>query len=117
MPLATAPPAPAPVPGRAPAAPAESLSSLTGRLRGLGLTRSQLAIFVDCTKSNLTTGKASFGGRSLHDVSDPARPNPYETVIRLVSETMAPFDADGIIPIYGFGACMHACVLAQVSER
>ena len=87
------------------------------RLRGLGLTRSQLSIFVDCTKSNLTTGKVSFGGRSLHDVSDPARPNPYETVIRLVSETMAPFDEDGIIPLYGFGACSHACLGGRVGGR
>ena len=67
----------------------ESLAAKTARLRGMGLSSSQLAIFVDCTSSNLRTGRSSFAGRCLHDVSDPSRPNPYEQVMRLVAETMA----------------------------
>jgi hypothetical protein len=67
------------------------------------LRSSQLAIFVDCTKSNLTNGVASFGGRSLHDTSDPSAPNPYQEVISCISDALAPFDGDGEVPVFGFG--------------
>ena len=58
---------------------------------------------VDCTKSNLENGAASFGGRSLHDVSPGAPPNPYICVMRALSSVVAEFDDDGLIPLYGFG--------------
>lgn len=60
-------------------------------------------LFIDCTKSNIENGIKSFGGRSLHDVSDAAVKNPYVQAISIIGKTLAPFDADGYIPAYGFG--------------
>ncbi|KAF0690017.1 hypothetical protein As57867_018517, partial [Aphanomyces stellatus] len=54
------------------------------------------------TKSNEWTGKHSFQGRCLHDVSSPQL-NPYEDVIDIVGRTLRDFDDDNIIPCYGFG--------------
>jgi E3 ubiquitin-protein ligase RGLG len=42
---------------------------------------------VDFTKSNSWTGKASFGGRCLHDTSAGA-PNPYERVVSVLGRTV-----------------------------
>jgi E3 ubiquitin-protein ligase RGLG len=85
----------------APAGP--TLSTVVTMLRDKGLKSSQLALFIDCTKSNIENGKKSFGGRSLHDVSEPSKPNPYQQVISIIAKTLAPFDADGFIPCFGFG--------------
>ena len=49
----------------------------------------------------VTNGAGSFGGRSLHDISGP--PNPYQEVITIFGQFLAPFDDDGLIPCYGFG--------------
>ncbi len=81
----------------------QSLSEMHDKLRHSGLRSSQLVIFIDCTKSNLTNGAKSYFGRSLHDVSDPSHPNPYQTTITIAGKTLAPFDADGLIPVFGFG--------------
>lgn len=72
-------------------------------LRKLGMTRAQLVLGVDCTKSNLWSGKVSFGARSLHDVSDPSKPTPYQRIIRILGQALKDFDDDGLIPLYGFG--------------
>lgn len=80
-----------------------SVEEMIAALRKQGLKSSQLCIFIDCTKSNLTNGAKSFFGRSLHDVSDPNMPNPYQVVIQAIGQTLAPFDSDGLIPVYGFG--------------
>lgn len=80
-----------------------TVDEMIALLQMLGLKSSQLSIFIDCTKSNLTNGAKSFNGRSLHDVSDPAVPNPYQVVIRALGQTLAYFDSDGLIPVYGFG--------------
>ena len=58
-------------------------------------------IGVDFTKSNEWTGKRSFGGRCLHDVS--FRTNPYREAIRVIGRTLEVFDDDKLIPAYGFG--------------
>jgi hypothetical protein len=88
--------------GGAPAPP-QTLASFCEALRAAGLRSSQLAVFVDCTKSNITNGQVSFGGKSLHDTSDPSVPNPYQEVISFVVDALAPFDADGDVPVFGFG--------------
>jgi E3 ubiquitin-protein ligase RGLG len=73
-------------------------------LRANGVASTQLAVFVDCTMSNTTNGATSNGGRSLHDVSEPeASPSPYAQVISAVGRTLYPLDADGRVPLYGFG--------------
>jgi E3 ubiquitin-protein ligase RGLG len=84
-------------------APLPTLAAFCDTLRAAGLRSSQLCIFVDCTKSNLTNGSTSYGGRSLHDTSDPANPNPYQEVISCITSALAPFDADGDVPVFGFG--------------
>ena len=56
---------------------------------------------IDFTKSNEWTGKRSFGGRSLHDVSFST--NPYREAIRVIGRSLEVFDDDKMIPTYGFG--------------
>jgi hypothetical protein len=81
-----------------------TLSSVSEGLRADGLKSSQMLIFIDCSRSNADSGRLTFGGRSLHDVSggDKAM-NPYQQVLSIVGRTLAPFDADGLIPCFGFG--------------
>ena len=81
----------------------KTVDEMITNLRSNGLHESQLVIFIDCTKSNLTNGAKSFEGRSLHDITQPSSPNPYQTVITCVGKTLAPFDADNRIPCFGFG--------------
>jgi len=71
-------------------------------LRRAGLESSNLIIGIDYTKSNKWTGANSFGGKSLYEIS-PDFLNPYQEVIQILGETLAPFDDDGFIPVYGFG--------------
>lgn len=71
-------------------------------LRGAGLEASQLIIGVDFTQSNEWQGKRTFGGRNLHNI-DQGKPNPYETVLKTIGETLSGFDLDGQIPAFGFG--------------
>jgi hypothetical protein len=76
---------------------------LTAALQRAGLTQSQLIVGVDFTQSNLQTGKRTFGGRCLHDVSDPSSPSPYEQALSIVAKALWNFDDDHMIPTYGFG--------------
>jgi E3 ubiquitin-protein ligase RGLG len=82
---------------------AGTLASVIDGMRTAGLVSSQMIIFIDCTKSNLDNGKHTFGGRSLHDVSDTSKPNLYEQVLSTIGKTLSSFDADGYIPLFGFG--------------
>lgn len=82
----------------------ESFEQLQDALRRCGLESSQLCIGIDCTASNEYTGSKSFGGKSLHYL-DPAGEvqNPYEVAISIIGKTLATFDEDNLIPVYGFG--------------
>ncbi|MES1910939.1 MAG: hypothetical protein MHM6MM_003457 [Cercozoa sp. M6MM] len=82
----------------------KSLSDVTDALREAGLESSNLLIGIDYTKSNEWTGKRSFAGRCLHHIDGSGRMlNPYQRVIRIIGETLASFDDDGEIPVFGFG--------------
>lgn len=81
----------------------KSYEEVTAALRKAGLEKSQLIVGVDFTKSNLWKGKKVFGGRCLHDVSDPHSPNPYLQALSIISKALWDFDDDHMIPAYGFG--------------
>ncbi|KAG0629266.1 hypothetical protein M758_1G089900 [Ceratodon purpureus] len=70
-------------------------------LHEAGLETSNLIVGIDFTKSNEWTGKRSFDGRCLHDTG--GEPNPYEKALGILMRTLYPFDADKLIPCYGFG--------------
>jgi hypothetical protein len=55
----------------------------------------QLIVGIDFTVSNINAGKESFGGRSLHDVTDGLPENPYIRVMRAIGRTLGKFDEDG----------------------
>ena len=91
-----------------------TLAKFIESMRSAGLTSSQLVLHVDCTKSNLDNGAVSYDGRSLHDVSPGAPPNPYMQVISALGAAVAAFDDDGRIPLFGFGD--RACADEYVSD-
>jgi len=70
-------------------------------MKEAGLESSNLVIGIDFTKSNTWNGQRSFGGRSLHLISD--MPNPYEQVIEILGKTLEAFDDDHYIPSFIFG--------------
>ncbi len=78
-----------------------SIQEVQQGLRDAGLESSNLIVGIDFTKSNTWTGKSSFQGRCLHDVSGP--PNPYQQAIGIIGRTLEPFDDDHFIPAFGFG--------------
>jgi hypothetical protein len=81
-----------------------SLAAVQEALRQRGLESSELIVGVDFTSSNTYSGAATFGGRSLHEISaHPGELNPYQQVLRIVADTLRPFDDDHLIPAYGFG--------------
>eukprot|EP00292_Cryptomonas_paramecium_P008336 CAMPEP_0113682488 /NCGR_PEP_ID=MMETSP0038_2-20120614/12694_1 /TAXON_ID=2898 /ORGANISM="Cryptomonas paramecium" /LENGTH=283 /DNA_ID=CAMNT_0000601569 /DNA_START=35 /DNA_END=886 /DNA_ORIENTATION=+ /assembly_acc=CAM_ASM_000170 len=79
----------------------KTIEEVQDGLRKAGLESSNLIVAVDFTKSNTWTGKSSFGGRCLHDLSGGR--NPYQEVISIVGRTLEAFDDDNLIPTYGFG--------------
>merc|ERR1719298_306653 len=72
-----------------------SYRQVTEALRQAGLESSQLVVGIDFTKSNKWTGTKTFGGRCLHDL-DPAKPNPYIQVLRIIATTLKDFDDDNL---------------------
>jgi E3 ubiquitin-protein ligase RGLG len=72
-------------------------------MRAKGFNSSQMALFLDCTKSNENKEQRAFPGYSLHDVSRPEVRNPYQQVINILCPVLAEFDDDGLIPLFGFG--------------
>ncbi len=110
----------------------QSLAEVQTALHKAGMESSNLIVGVDFTKSNLFTGKDSFGGKSLHhiNVSKGAPPpgavefkgdgrgdgrressreagaverNPYQRVIDLIGRALGKYDDDSLIPAFGFG--------------
>mmetsp|Transcript_30516 Transcript_30516/g.55528 ORF Transcript_30516/g.55528 Transcript_30516/m.55528 type:complete len:362 (-) Transcript_30516:263-1348(-) len=81
----------------------KSFEELTAALRHAGVEKSQLVVGVDFTGSNKANGQRTFGGRSLHDVSDPSSPNPYVQALSIIAKALWDFDDDHLIPAYGFG--------------
>lgn len=80
-----------------------SFDDLTAALRAAGVEKTQLIVGVDFTQSNQRAGTRTFGGRSLHDISDRTSPNPYEQALTVISQALWDFDDDHLIPSYGFG--------------
>lgn len=71
-------------------------------LRKAGLESSQLIIGIDFTKSNTWQGGPPFYPNSCLHALNPL-PNPYQQVLSIMCNTLAPFDDDQLIPAYGFG--------------
>lgn len=85
----------------------KTLEELQNGLTEAGLESSNLIVGIDYTKSNLTQGRKTFGGNSLHACNLKAAGrnilNPYQQVISIIGKTLKPFDDDDKIPAFGFG--------------
>eukprot|EP00696_Hemimastix_kukwesjijk_P016039 gnl/Hemi2/4344_TR1533_c0_g1_i1.p1 gnl/Hemi2/4344_TR1533_c0_g1~~gnl/Hemi2/4344_TR1533_c0_g1_i1.p1 ORF type:complete len:331 (+),score=103.17 gnl/Hemi2/4344_TR1533_c0_g1_i1:169-1161(+) len=82
----------------------ESLNDIKNALRQAELEGCNLIVAVDYTSSNKSQGDRTFGGRSLHYVDPTGKTNnPYQEVISIIGRTLADFDDDKIIPLFGFG--------------
>lgn len=81
----------------------KSFSELSVALREAGLEKSQLIVGIDFTQSNTRAGVRTFGGRSLHDISNSSSPNPYQQAFTVIAQALWDFDDDHMIPAYGFG--------------
>ena len=77
-----------------------TLAQITDQLRLAGLESCDMIIGVDYTASNDSSGKSSFGGRSLHYLGIE---NPYQHVMSTIVRTLDRFDDDKQIPVFGFG--------------
>jgi len=80
----------------------DTYEELQQAMRTAGLESSNLIIGVDYTISNVSAGKRTFGGRSLHYIADGVM-NPYMQAIYILGKTLEVFDDDKFIPAYGFG--------------
>jgi len=78
-----------------------TLEDIQSALRTVGLESSNLLVAVDFTKSNTWTGTNTFGGYSLHTLSQIM--NPYQQAIDIIGRTLEPFDDTHLIPAFGFG--------------
>ena len=81
----------------------KSYSDLERGLRAAGLEASQLIVGIDFTKSNeWQGGPPYYVHENLHQL-DPQHLNPYQQVLKIMCQSLAPFDADQYIDAYGFG--------------
>eukprot|EP00002_Diphylleia_rotans_P009144 TRINITY_DN1915_c0_g2_i4.p1 TRINITY_DN1915_c0_g2~~TRINITY_DN1915_c0_g2_i4.p1 ORF type:complete len:245 (+),score=40.75 TRINITY_DN1915_c0_g2_i4:57-791(+) len=81
----------------------ETLEQVKDELTKRGLESCNLILGVDFTKSNTWTGKETFHGKCLHDLSADGQLNPYQHVISIIARSLAYFDDDQLVPVYGFG--------------
>jgi len=79
----------------------ETIEQVQDALQQAGLESSNLIIAIDYTISNESSGKKTFGGKSLHSLTDGE--NPYQSCIRILGRTLEIFDDDKLIPVFGFG--------------
>ncbi|BFU26655.1 copine, putative [Entamoeba histolytica HM-1:IMSS-B] len=79
----------------------ETLEDLQTALTKAGLESSNLIVGIDFTGSNASSGKKTYG-RNMHTI-DPSNPNPYMRVMDIMGRALAPYDDDGLIPVFGFG--------------
>mmetsp|Transcript_19328 Transcript_19328/g.37603 ORF Transcript_19328/g.37603 Transcript_19328/m.37603 type:complete len:325 (+) Transcript_19328:710-1684(+) len=86
-----------------PPEPYSTLGEVQAAIRKQGVESCNLILGIDFTKSNTWNGSKTFAGRSLHDTSRKGVENPYQRVMRILSQTLEAFDEDNIIPCYGFG--------------
>ncbi|XP_002737345.1 uncharacterized protein LOC100369190 [Saccoglossus kowalevskii] len=78
------------------------IKEVSRALKKAGLESSNLIFGIDFTASNDWQGENTFNGHCLHSMST-GQLNPYQQVISILGETLAPFDDDGLIPVFGFG--------------
>lgn len=79
-----------------------TLEEVTQAIKEQGIEHCSLIFGIDYTLSNRVQGQNSFGGQSLHDVTQ-ARANPYQQVICILGETLEPLNDSDSIPAFGFG--------------
>ena len=79
----------------------ETLEDLQSAMTKAGLESSNLIVGIDFTGSNATSGQRTYG-RNMH-IIDPNNPNPYIRVMDIMGRALAPYDDDGLIPVFGFG--------------
>ena len=79
-----------------------TLEDLQEALNKAGLESSNLIVGIDFTGSNNVTGEKTYGGKCLHEIIE-GNPNPYMRVMDIMGRALAPYDDDGLIPVYGFG--------------
>lgn len=72
------------------------------KLEAQGLAEMGVVFGIDCTSSNATSGKISFGGRPLHHISEVAL-NFYEQVIAILGSVAYKFSRKKHFPVYLFG--------------
>ena len=81
----------------------ERIAKLQGEsLKQKGVEDCGLILGIDCTISNISTGKKSFSQHHLHDIS-ARKLNFYEKVISIMGGFVELFSQDGRFPVYIFG--------------
>mgnify|MGYP000870909282 CR=1 FL=1 len=80
----------------------ERVKKFIQKLKDEGLKECGLILGIDCTASNIFTGRRSFGNRHLHEISN-RRLNFYEEVISIIGSVVNEFTREGKFPVYLFG--------------
>jgi len=81
----------------------QDMDSLHNALKKAGVESCNLIVGIDFTGSNRTQGRRTFNGQCLHELNSQLGPNPYEMVLGIMCQALAPFDDDQSVPAYVFG--------------